>query len=167
MNGMQRVRMAVGGAALGGNVLGCALLSCMALLITADVLGRGCFGASIPGVFEVAEIVMGALVGCGLAYTGATHSHLEVEIVTDLMPRRAQCALGVLGNALGSVFCAASGWKTLDYALDAFANGECTPTTNIRTWPFIAALGLGFVLLALVFLIHVWENAAGMVRHDA
>lgn len=81
------------GRPLWGNVLGCVLLGGMALLVTADVVMRG-FGASLSGVFEVVEVLMGALVGCGLAYTGVTHSHLEVEILTDMMPRRVRHALG-------------------------------------------------------------------------
>ena len=109
MEWMEKGCAAVGRAALWGNVLGCVLLGGMALLVTADVVMRG-FGASLSGVFEVVEVLMGALVGCGLAYTGVTHSHLEVEILTDMMPRRVRHALGALGALLGCAFCAAVGW---------------------------------------------------------
>ncbi len=166
MDCMKKGGAAIRRAALWGNVLGCVLLGFMALLVTADVVMRGCFGTSISGVFEVVEVLMGAVVGCGLAYTGVTHSHLEVEVLTDMMPRRVQRALGVLGCLLGCVFCVAMGWKTVDYAVDAFINGECTPTTSIRTWPFIGLLGAGFFLLAAVSLLHVRKHFQGMVRHD-
>ena len=59
------------------------------------------------------------------------------------------------------------GWKTADYAVDAFANGECTPTTSFQTWPFIGLLGTGFFLLAVVSLIHVREHLRERRRHDA
>ena len=167
MERMKKVCMVVGRAALWGNALGCALLAFMALLVTADVLLRSCLDTSLSGVFEVVEVLMGAVVGCGLAYTGVTRSHLEVEILTDMMPQRAQRALGALGGLLGCAFCLAVGWKTADYAFDAFVNGECTPTTSIRTWPFIGLLGAGFFLLAAVSLLHVRERLRGMVRHDA
>ena len=166
MEWMEKGCAAVGRAALWGNVFGCVLLGGMALLVTADVVMRG-FGASLSGVFEVVEVLMGALVGCGLAYTGVTHSHLEVEILTDMMPRRVRHALGALGALLECAFCAAVGWETADYAVDAFANGECTPTTSLQTWPFIGLLGAGFFLLAVVSLIHMREHLRERRRHDA
>ncbi|HJD96342.1 TRAP transporter small permease [Mailhella massiliensis] len=162
------VRSVVSGAARWGNLAGCALLFFMALLITTDVLARSLADTSIPGVFEVVEVCMGAMVGCGLAFTGVTHSHLDVEIVTELMPPRARSILRAFGNMLGFLFCAAAGVKTLSLALDAFSNRECTPTTSLLTGPFIFLLGLGFLLLAVVFLVHVHEESkiSKEVRHD-
>ena len=149
------------------NRLGCVLLAAMAIFMTADVLLRSLTGSSIPGVFEVVELLMGALVGCGLAFTGATHSHLDVEIVTNLMPLRIRRFLGVLMNTLGMLFCMLAGWKTLSHAWDAFLSTECTPTTSIRTWPFIGMLGLGFAMQAAVFFLHIWESDEGEQCHDA
>lgn len=154
-------------AAQWSNRLGCVLLAFMALLITADVMLRGALDVSIPGVFEVVEVLMGALTGCGLAYTGATHSHLEVEIVTDLMPSKARHAFAVLGNVLGIFFCSAVAWKTMDYAFDAFRNSECTPTTSIRIWPFLSLFGMGFFLLGVIFLFHVGDHIKEILRHDS
>lgn len=112
---------------------------------------------------------MGAMVGCGLAFTGTIHSHLDVEIITDLMPLRVQCILYGFSNMLGFLFCSATGLKTLSYAFDAFRNGECTPTTSLLTGPFILLLGVGFLLLAVFFLIHAFEGIKlrKEVRHDS
>ena len=166
MEYMEKGCAIVARVALWGNGIGCVLLAFMALLVTADVVMRG-FGMSIPGVFEVIEVLMGALVGCGLAYTGVRHGHLEVEILTDMMPRRTQHVIGVLNGLLGCAFCSAVGWKTVDYAVDTFVNRECTPTTSLQTWPFIGLLGAGLFLLAVVSLLHVWEHLREMRRHDA
>ena len=163
------LRSVVSSTARWGNRAGCTLLFFMALLITTDVLARSLVNTSIPGVFEVIEVCMGAMVGCGLAFTGTTHSHLDVEIMTDLMPLRVQCILYGFSNMLGFLFCSATGLKTLSYAFDAFRNGECTPTTSLLTGPFILLLGVGFLLLAVVFLIHAFEGIKlrKEVRHDS
>lgn len=169
MKAAAMLRGAVNSAARWGNRAGCLLLFFMALLITSDVVIRSLAGTSIPGVFEVAEVCMGALVGCGLAFTGVTHSHLDVEIVTELMPPGARRYARISGHVLGFLFCLAAGMKTLSYALDAFANGECTPTTSLRTGPFILVFGLGFLLLAVVFLLHardVFSEGGEEARHD-
>ncbi len=146
------------------NAAGCVVLIFMALLITADVLGRGLFGSPLSGTFEVVELLMGAVVGLGLAYTGVKRNHLEVEVITERMPQRVQDALSVMGNTLGLFFFAATGWKTMDYGLESMANMDLSPTTSIPTGPFIIIGAVGFLLLSVVSLLHAVEAAKKVMQ---
>lgn len=83
------------------SAIGALCVVLMMLHVTADVLGRYFFNAPLTGtIVIVAHFYMVILVFIALGVAEEKRAHISVEIVSDLLPRPAQSALGVISGAL-------------------------------------------------------------------
>ena len=55
----------------------------MMIGIAVDIVFRTLYDRSMPGVLELSEAALVAAVFLGLAYTGATNSHIAVDLMTE------------------------------------------------------------------------------------
>lgn len=130
------------------------LLAAMVLLTFASVTLRTFFNSSIPDDLLMQEMLMVAVVFLPLSYVQSVGAHLEVTVLSDLLPKAVQRALMTLGLALGIV---AFGWMTYlawQQALEAYLSGELAYTSvlDIPEWPakMLVPLGLGWWCLRMM-----------------
>lgn len=130
------------------------LLGSMVLLTFVSVTLRTFFNSSVPDDVLMQEMLMVAIVFLPLSYVQSVGAHLEVTVLSDLLPEPAQKGLTVLGLALGIL---AFGWMTYlawEQAAEAFASGELAYTSvlDIPEWPakMLVPIGLGWWTLRMM-----------------
>lgn len=83
------------------SLLGAICVVLMMLHVTADVAGRYLFNTPVPGtIVVVANYYMIIIVFIALGVAEEQRAHISVEILTDLMPQRAQTGFSVLSGIL-------------------------------------------------------------------
>jgi TRAP-type C4-dicarboxylate transport system permease small subunit len=132
------------------------LITLMMLHITAEVLMRWLFRASLDAVPEiVAYYYMAGLVFLALAYVTRSNSHISAEIFTQILsPRARELLEGVIALAL-CAFMAVVAWQTGIEAVSMTRIDEIhqAATMNLPKWPARWFLPIGSGLMALYALL--------------
>lgn len=131
----------------------------MMIGIAIDVVFRTLYGRSVPGILELSETALVAAVFLGMAYTGATNSHISVDLLTERMPRKVNRWLLSIAWASTSVFLV---WMIYATGMRAIASTEDNELrmglVNWPVWParWIIVVGLtAMLLVSIVNLIRV------------
>lgn len=128
----------------------------MMIGIVVDVFFRALYDRSVPGILELSESALVAAVFLGMAYTGATNSHIAVDLLTEKLPERPrQTAILVAWLAtvpiLGWML-----WATFQRALAATAENELRMgLVNWPLWPSRWLIVIGLAAMLLVALVNV------------
>ncbi len=128
------------------------VLAAMMFLTAADVFLRNVFNKPILGAFEITECLMSLMVASGLAYVTVTKSQIRVDVLFVRLPQRVQRVLTVITDFLGLGLCALLSWRAFVYMQAEYDSGTRIGALLIPTFPFIAVVGLGWLLLAIVLL---------------
>ena len=137
--------------------VGLVFLAGMMLLTAADVIGRYFLKTPILGSFEITEYLMVILMATSLAYCGIVKGHVEVELVTDRLPKRAQTILGCITSFLGVVIFVFITWQSFLYIGDMASSKVATTVLNIPAWPFVIILTIGVGIFCLVLMLRFLE----------
>jgi len=137
--------------------LGVSIVATVALmvLICVSVIGRYFFAAPIPDDVVIAENLMPLIVAFPFAFVAARRGHIEVEIFTSWLPRRALHVLGIFAHVLGLAIFGAIAWSLWKIVLRDIGSGQYYEgMLEIPVWPakaiFIAALVLFCVRLLVM-----------------
>ncbi|HAE49206.1 MAG TPA: TRAP transporter small permease [Tistrella mobilis] len=146
------------------SVIGVLAVTLMMLHITADVVVRNLFGIALPGtIAAVSNFYMLVVAFLPLAYAEEGDKHISVEVVTDLLPARAQAVLRGFAYVLSAaVFIAMTRQSWLEamkkQAVGAFVIQE---GWRIPIWPSYYILPVGTALMALVVLYRLATHVTG------
>lgn len=147
-------------------VISALMLAVMMFLSTADVCGRYFFLRPIDGTWEIVSM---AFVVCGafaIGYTQLIKGHIQVNIVSDRLPRRGRSGLFIISYLIclvGSVLVVWQGWlRAWDY-MHKTVGGE-TVTLGFPLWPFMLTFTIGFFWLAVVLLIDIYDCFVEVLR---
>lgn len=136
-------------------------LAAITLLIVASAIGRYVFAMPIPDAFDVSRLMLGVAIMWGFASVGFRGSHIKVDLVAEMLPRRARriCDLVAWSVLLG--FTVLLGWKMLARVLSAQASGEATFDLRLPAWPFLALICAGAMVSAVAVLARIIIIATG------
>lgn len=154
-------------------IISAAAIMALMLAITADVIGRELRGRSVPGLLEVAEILLAVAVFLGLAVCQHQGGHIRVTLVTDRLPEGAARGVRLVALSLGLALIAALAYATGSVAIDSYLAGEARfGLLAVPTWPGRAAVCVGLIALLgeiLVSMHGVWvrERSRGPRASDA
>src|SRR5699024_7834187 len=112
---------------------------------------RTLYDRSIPGILELSEAALVAAVFLGLAYTGATNSHIAVDLLTERLPEKV--ARWVIATAwlLTSVILVWMIYATTSRAIESTERGEVrTGLVNWPIWPSRWVIVVGLVAMLIV-----------------
>jgi TRAP-type C4-dicarboxylate transport system permease small subunit len=131
----------------------------MALLITADVIGRK-LGNPVPGAFELTELALILTVCLSLAYTALQGAHVSVELLVSRLGRAGRLFVFVVTGPLALAGIAMVIWGGMSQALNDWHVGLLrSAQLGIPLAAFKFVVPLGFLLLAVVVVvqwIHAW-----------
>ena len=140
-------------------IISAVMLAVMMLISTADVFGRYFFLRPIDGAWEIVSM---AFVVCGamaISYTQLIKGHIQINLVSDRLSRRARAGLfsfSYLICLVGSALVAWRGWlRAVDYMGKTFG-GE-TINLGVPLWPFMLIFTIGFFWLAFILLIDIYD----------
>ncbi|WP_420392501.1 TRAP transporter small permease [Acuticoccus sp.] len=168
------------GRILGGltdllTVVGCIAVVMMMVHITFDVAMRW-IGLPIPATITIVpHYYMLPIVFLPLALTERRDAHITVEVFVQLLGRRPQQALAVLGWTVSAVVFSILFYQTLLDAIDKMRVGTFIMEVDVRIpiWGsyFFLPIGFGAVVAVLVYRILVTvadaRSGLGEARHEA
>lgn len=131
----------------------------MALLVTADVIGRK-LGNPVPGAFELTELALILTVCLSLAYTATQGAHVSVELLISRLGRVGRLLVSLLTGPLALAGITMVIWGGMTQALNDWQVGLLrSAQLGIPLAAFKFVVPLGFFLLAVVVVvqwIHAW-----------
>jgi TRAP-type transport system small permease protein len=138
-----------------------ALFAIMALTFF-DVLGRKFFSHSIPGSFELTEVLMVVVIFAAMPLVSQRGEHVLFDSLDSVLPAAWLRLQKALVNALCGVALLGLGylmWKTGDQFLES---GETTAQLKLLKAPFVYGMGVFCSLTGLVHLGQVLHPAADL-----
>lgn len=134
----------------------------MMIAIVIDVVYRTLYDRSVPGILELSETALVAAVFLGLAYTGATNSHIVVDLLTERLPASVRRWVVALAWTLTTIILAWMIYATLHRALEATEAGEVRMgLVNWPIWPSRWIIVIGLIAMFIVSLINMLLTITG------
>ena len=121
-------------------------------LTTADVGGRYLFNAPILGVFELTEFMILILIFSFLAYTQSKKSHVAVDLLVSLFPKKLQRYIALFNHFLCLILMGLITYMGFRRALELVEFGEASPNLGVPHYPFVFFLVLGCVVMCIEYI---------------
>lgn len=136
----------------GAEMAGCLILALVAALTFVDVLGRYVIAKSLPGGYELNQLLQAIVVFWGLALACRARCHITVDLLWERLPARGRGLLDrfsalATAAAMAALFVGAA--SQLPKMIKA---GELIPALSLPLWPFTAMAVLGAALACIASL---------------
>jgi TRAP-type C4-dicarboxylate transport system permease small subunit len=128
------------------------VLFAMMMLTAIDVAGRYLFNRPIAGGFEVTEILLAALIYCGLPLVSARREHIVIDTFDPLFSPRLKRILDMAAEVVCAAALAGVGWLIFVRAGRVAEYGD---TTNVLKLPLAPVVYLMAVMITVAALIHL------------
>jgi TRAP-type C4-dicarboxylate transport system permease small subunit len=143
-------------------LLGGLLVLAVALIVTSSVLLRWVAQTSVPGDFELAQMLTAVAVFGFLPYCQLRNGNIIVDFFTTSAPLRVRAALDAIANLLYLAFALLICEGMIRAALDARASHTTTMVTGFPVWLAMAAAAIAagiLVLAAAVTVVRRWRES--------
>ena len=128
------------------------VLFAMMMITAVDVGGRYLFNRPIAGGFELTEILLAALIYCGLPLVSARREHIVIDTFDPLFSRRLKRGLDMVAEVVCAVALAGVG---LLIFIRANRVAEYGDTTSVLKLPLAPVVFLMAVMITVAALIHL------------
>jgi TRAP-type C4-dicarboxylate transport system permease small subunit len=132
-------------------------------LVVANVLLRAVFNAPVLGTYEFVGFLSVLAISMSLAKCALSHSHIAVDFLVSRLSVKAAFRTRMSVKAVSAAGILLLSLRLSGYALDAFVNGQVSPTSQVPIYPFAAASALGLLLLSFA-VVHQMAELAGCKR---
>ena len=130
-----------------------AVLFAMMMLTAVDVVGRYIFNRPVTGAFEVTEMMLAALIYCGLPLVSQRREHIVIDTFDYLMSRGVKRSLDMAAEVLCSAALFGLAWLVFGRAGRVAQYGD---TTTVLKIPLAPVAYLMAVMLLVGAIIHLW-----------
>ena len=127
---------------------GGALLVAMILLTCANIVSRQVY-VPIPGTFELMGYIGAIVTAFALGYTQFTNGHISVDVLVNAYPKPLKRFISIINHGVCCFFFFIASWYIVQKALTLKNANEISETLRIIYYPFIFAVALGCLILAL------------------
>ena len=128
------------------------VLFLMMMITAVDVAGRYLFNKPIAGGFELTEILLAALIYCGLPLVSARREHIVIDTFDPLFSRQLKRGLDMVAEVVCAVALAGVG---LLIFLRANRVAEYGDTTSVLKLPLAPVVYVMAVMITVAALIHL------------
>ena len=111
------------------------------------------FGYPWKGAYEMVGFLGAIVFAFGLGYAQITGSHISVTVLDPLYPKMLKRLLNSINSFISMGLFSVLAWRLFRYAAMIARSGETSDTLRIAFYPFIYAVAISLVLLALLLLI--------------
>ena len=129
------------------------VLFLMMFITAVDVVGRYVFNKPLNGGFEVTEMMLAALIYCGLPLVSKRREHIVIDTFDTFMSRRVKRSLDILADIVCTVSLAGLSWLLFQRALRVAEYGD---TTSVLTLPLAPVAYLMSAMIVVTAAIHLW-----------
>ena len=140
------------------------VLTAMMFLIMTDVVLRYVFNSPITGSYEIIQYMMAILISFAVVYCAYKRSHVSVDIVFDLLPPKPQSIVACLGSLIVLILFILIAWENVLYIKETYDQRLTSTVLYIPTFPFVAAVAVGFVAFCLVMFVEFFNSLRGVVK---
>ena len=128
------------------------VLFLMMMITAVDVVGRYVFNKPLNGGFEITEMLLAALIYCGLPLVSQRREHIVIDTFDPLMSPSVKRALDVLAEIVCSLTLGGIGYLIFRRAVRVAEYGD---TTNVLKLPLAPVAYLMGTMIIVAALIHV------------
>lgn len=128
------------------------VLFLMMMITTIDVIGRYLFNKPLAGGFEVTEMMLAALIYCGLPMVSQRREHIVIDTFDPWMSARVKRGLDILAEVICSLTLGGIGYLIFRRAARVAEYGD---TTSVLQWPLAPVAYLMGTMIVVACLIHL------------
>jgi TRAP-type C4-dicarboxylate transport system permease small subunit len=128
------------------------VLFLMMTITALDVVGRYVFNKPLNGAFEITEMMLAALIYCGLPLVSQRREHIVIDTFDPLMSRRVKRALDMLAEVVCSLILGGVGYLIFRRAARVADYGD---TTNVLKLPLAPVAYLMGTMILVACVIHL------------
>lgn len=140
------------------NLITVVILCALALLTTADVVGRYVFNKPIRGTYELSELALVVMAFMGMSYTAIQKAHISISMFTNKLSAKSQAILDAINNSVGLVLFALIAWQGWGGAIEAITHHVTTDALKVPVYPVKMFVVLGSILFCLVLVMQVLQS---------
>ena len=129
------------------------VLFSMMMVTAVDVAGRYLFNKPLAGGFEMTEILLAALIYCGLPLVSQRREHIVIDTFDGLMSRRVKRVLDIAADVVCSAVLFGIGYLIFRRALRVAEYGDTTSVLKLPLAPVAWLMGAMIVVAAAI---HLW-----------
>ena len=144
--------------------LAAVILFAMMMLTAVDVIGRYLFSRPVNGGFEVTEILLAALIYCGLPLVSARREHIVIDTFDPFFSPGFKRALDVIAEILCTIAFGGTAVLIFQRAERIASYGDTTSVLKLPLAPFAYIVA---VMIAITALIHLWLIFVPQTAHVA
>ena len=134
-------------------------LVAMMLLIVFNVVIRQ-FARSIPGTYEIVEIMIAMAAGFALAYAAYKGGNVSIQLIVPRLPKLIQSVLWIINSLVGMVMWGAITGMTIYFLHKRGFIGEgTTEVLGIPYYPFKCIWIIALILFSLVFFSDIFKGS--------
>jgi len=144
------------------------VLFVLMMLTAVDVVGRYVLNRPLPGAFEITEMMLAALIYCGLPLVSQRREHIVIDTFDPYMPRALKRGLDVLAEVICSASLFGLAWLVFRRAARVLSYGDTTTVLKLPLAPvayLMAAmlLATAVIHLALILVPHAEDDGKSIV----
>lgn len=145
-------------------VLAAVILFAMMMLTAVDVVGRYLVNRPVAGGFEVTEIMLAALIYCGLPLVSARREHIVIDTFDPFFPPLLRRVLDVIAEILCTTVFSGICVLIFQRAQRIAGYGDTTAVLKVPLAPVAYVMA---VMIGVTALIHLWLIFVPHARHQA
>ncbi len=128
------------------------VLFLMMMITAVDVVGRYLFNAPLNGGFEITEMLLAALIYCGLPLVSQRREHIVIDTFDSFMAPYVKRALDVIAEIVCSATLGGIGYLIFRRAVRVAEYGDTTNVLKLPLAPVAYLMGAMIVVAALIHL---------------
>jgi len=144
--------------------VGIGVLVAMVLLTVTDVVLRRFFNSPLAFSYEVTGAMLVIVAFFAVAYCGIQKSHVSIDILTSRFPPKARAITNAFVYFISICLFGTVTWRSVVYAIHFQHQGYVSGILEFPYYPFVLAIALGSLLLALVLLVQFLNFVNQAVR---
>ncbi|HEY5322985.1 MAG TPA: TRAP transporter small permease [Caldimonas sp.] len=129
-----------------------AVLFLMMAITAIDVTGRYVFNKPLPGGFEMTELLLAALIYCGLPLVSWRREHIVIDTFDRYFSPRLKRALDVVAEVICAATLSGVGYLIFRRAARVAEYGDTTNVLKLPLAPIVYLMGAMIVVAALIHL---------------
>ena len=126
------------------------VLFLMMAITAIDVAGRYILNMPLKGGFEMTELLLGALIYCGLPLVSWRREHIVIDTFDPLFPPRLKRALDIVAEVICAATLSGVGYLLFVRAVRVAEYGDTTTVLKLPLAPIVYLMGVMIVVAALI-----------------
>ncbi len=133
-------------------VVSATVLFAMMLVTAIDVAGRYVFNRPLAGGFELTEMMLAALIYCGLPLVSKRREHIVIDTFDPFMARSLKRALDMIAEVVCTLAIGGIGWLIFRRAARVADYGDTTAVLKLPLAPVAYLMATMLVVTAVIHL---------------